>query len=54
MPEGAVVLNRAVRFTRKNLSKMSLGMLSLVQLFATVWTVGHLAPLSMGFPRQEY
>ena len=22
--------------------------------FATSWTVAHLAPLSMGFPRQEY
>ena len=25
-----------------------------VQLFATPWTVGHKAPLSMGFSRQEY
>ena len=29
-------------------------MLSRVQLFATPWTVAHQAPLSMGFPRQEY
>ena len=29
-------------------------MLSLVQLFATPWTVAHQTPLSMGFPRQEY
>ena len=28
--------------------------LSCVQLFATRWTVAHAAPLSMGFPRQEY
>ena len=28
--------------------------LSHVQLFATPWTVGHQAPPSMGFPRQEY
>ena len=28
--------------------------LSLVQLCATPWTVAHQAPLSMGFPRQEY
>ena len=28
--------------------------LSLVQLFATPWTLAHKAPLSMGFPRQEY
>ena len=25
-----------------------------VQLFATPWTVAHQAPLSVGFPRQEY
>ena len=29
-------------------------MLSRVQLFATPWSVGHQAPLSMGFSRQEY
>ena len=28
--------------------------LSRVQLFATLWTVAHPAPLSMRFPRQEY
>ena len=28
--------------------------LSSVQLFATPWTIGCQAPLSMGFPRQEY
>ena len=28
--------------------------LSCVQLFETLWTVVHQAPLSMGFPRQEY
>ena len=28
--------------------------LSRVRLFATPWTVAHLAPLSMGFSRQEY
>ena len=28
--------------------------LSRVRLFATPWTVAHEAPLSMGFPRQEY
>ena len=25
-----------------------------LRLFATPWTVAHQAPLSMGFPRQEY
>ena len=28
--------------------------LSRIQLFATPWTVGHQAPLSMEFSRQEY
>ena len=28
--------------------------LSHVQLFATLWTIAHLAPLSMEFSRQEY
>ena len=29
-------------------------MVSPVPLFATLWTVAHQAPLSVGFPRQEY
>ena len=29
-------------------------MLSRVRLFANLWAVAHQAPLSMGFPRQEY
>ena len=28
--------------------------LSCAQLFATSWIIAHQAPLSMGFPRQEY
>ena len=28
--------------------------ISHVRLFSTPWTVAHQAPLSMGFPRQEY
>ena len=28
--------------------------LSRVRFFVTTWTVAHQAPLSMGFPRQEY
>ena len=28
--------------------------LSHVRLFATPWTIAHQAPLSVGFPRQEY
>ena len=31
-----------------------LSLFSYVQLFATLWTVAHQAPLSIGFPRQEY
>ena len=31
-----------------------LGHFSRVQLFVTLWTVAHQAPLSMGFSRQEY
>ena len=27
---------------------------SCVQLFVTLWTIVHQAPLSLGFPRQEY
>ena len=32
----------------------SLGHSSHVRLFATLWTVAHQAPLSMGFSRHEY
>ena len=34
--------------------KVKVKSLSRVQLFSTPWTVGHQAPPSMGFPRQEY
>ena len=34
--------------------KVKVKSLSRVRLFATLWTVAHQAPLSMGFPRQEY
>ena len=34
--------------------KVKVKLLSRVQLFATLWTVAHKAPLSMGFSRQEY
>ena len=33
---------------------MKVKLLSRVQLFVTLWTVAYQAPLSMGFPRQEY
>ena len=35
-------------------SEISTCVLSHVQLFATLWTAAPQAPLSMGFPRQEY
>ena len=34
--------------------KVKVKSLSRVRLFATPWTVAYQAPLSMGFPRQEY
>ena len=34
--------------------KVIMAVLSRVQLFVTPWTVAQQAPLSMGFPRQEY
>ena len=34
--------------------KVKVKSLSRVRLFATLWTVAHQAPLSMGFSRQEY
>ena len=34
--------------------RIVLSHLSCVPLFATLWTVAHQAPLSMGFSRQEY
>ena len=35
-------------------STLKVKLLSHVQLFATPWTVACQAPLSLGFPRQEY
>ena len=36
------------------LLKVKVKSLSHARLFVTPWTVGHQAPPSMGFPRQEY
>ena len=33
---------------------LSAQLLSCVRLFVILWTVAHPAPLSIGFPRQEY
>ena len=38
----------------KNWSCVNAQSLSCVRLFATLWTVARQAPLSLGFPRQEY
>ena len=38
----------------KKEAKVKVKLLSCVQLFATLWTVAHQAPPSMGFSRQEY
>ena len=35
-------------------SQLYVCILSCVRLFVTLWTVACKAPLSMGFPRQEY
>ena len=35
-------------------ARVCIQLLSHVQLFVTLWTVAHQAPLSMGFPTQEY
>ena len=37
-----------------DLIKVKVKSLNHVQLFATLWTVAHQAPLTMGFSRQEY
>ena len=39
---------------KKQSERKKVKSLSHVQLFATLWTVAYQAPLSMGFPRQEY
>ena len=41
-------------FAKRFLCVCMLSSFSLVQLFATPWTVDHQAPLSMEFSRQEY
>ena len=38
----------------KLIVKVKVKLLSRVQLFATLWTVAHQAPLTVVFPRQEY
>ena len=38
----------------KEVTKSCVQSVSHIQLFATLWNVAHQAPLSIGFPRQEY
>ena len=44
----------AISFSNAWKWKVKVKSLSRVQLFTTPWTAAHQAPLSMGFPRQEY
>ena len=44
----------AISFSNEWKWKVKVKSLSRVQLLATPWTVAYEAPLSMGFPRQEY
>ena len=37
-----------------NVNRFVLSCFSRIQLFMTLWTVDHQAPLSMGFSRKEY
>ena len=42
------------QYCKANMRACMLSYFSCIQLFATLWTVAHQAPLSMGFSRQEY
>ena len=44
----------SIFYFNQNYMCVHVQLLSHVQLFAIPWTVAHQAPLSMGFPRQEY
>ena len=48
--QGRVVVTAALGFSHA----VTCSCFSHVRLFATLWTVDHQAPLSMGFSRQEY
>ena len=45
---------RGINFPHSHTHVCMLSCFSRVRLFATLWTVAHQAPLSMGFSRQEY
>ena len=48
-----VLKDAVTKFTYKQIVYM-LSCFTSVQLFGTLWTLAHQAPLSMGFSRQEY
>ena len=47
-------MTRSYQRLGNHLCACVLSHISRVQLCATSWTIAHQAPLSMGFPRQEY
>ena len=54
MPWNGILLKESVNLHFSVPIVIAVQSLSLVQLFATPWTVAHQASLSTGFPRQEY
>jgi len=54
MPRNGILLKESVNLHFSVPIVIAVQSLSLVQLFATPWTVAHQASLSTGFPRQEY
>ena len=54
MPRNGILLKESVNLHFSVPIVIVVQSLSLVQLFATPWTVAHQASLSTGFPRQEY
>ena len=57
-PESAGLIlstsTRGIKVPRVSPHTMCVQLLSHIRLFATLWTVAHQAPLSMGYSRQEY
>ena len=47
-------INMIITINTEKATRVCAQSLSRVQLFTTLWTVAHQAPLSMGFSRQEY
>ena len=49
-----IVLITYIFYLQVSTSRLKVKSLSRVQLFVTLWSIAHQAPLSMGFSRQEY